>query len=388
MRNRNQDARTIASAGGMPRTFILARITPRMWLANQTAAAGWDVVQKTADLINSPPGAGLISAISNGQFNISHERAQAVLKELGYVASCVERQGIAVHGQEAEGCAFQLVPHLEHALLVLGDRLGRAPRDDAETAWVMQPHLSFTRSDGEARFADAVRFINEQMGVVADMLQPVRDGRTPFASSVGMLDKATEIIRSCRGKMAGLAKDAFPKDFQAMRDHLVPLTVGGVFYEPPNATYLPSWNRVDAAIGIYDERWLDAIPGRIKNMPDQHRELLIKEMGKPTIADIVAGLVGDRIKGMGLSGIGAERPDLMPAVAAANALAKEHGAMLHGVHVGAIRKNLPEGSAGGHGAPGDANLHEQDKGVSGRSVSETDDLRAMRVGHWLTRLKK
>lgn len=387
MTHRNEDARTPASAWGTPRTFILNRITPRMWLANQTAAAGWDVVQKTADMINASPGAGLISAIGNGQFNMSHEHAQAVLKELGYVASSVERQGIAVHGQEAEGCAFQLIPNLENALLVLGDRLGRAPRDDAETTWVLQPHLSFTRSDGEARFADAARFMNEQMGVVADMLQPIRDGHTPFASSVGVLAKATEIIRACREKMAGLAKDAFPKDFGAMRDHLVPLTVGGVLYEPPNATYLPSWNRVDAAIGIYDERWLDAIPGRIKNMPLQHRELLIEEMGKPTISDILADFFGARIDGMSLSEIGAEQPDLMPAVAAANALAKEHGAMLHGVHVGAIRKNLPEGAAGGHGAPGDANLHAQDKGVSGRSVSETDELRAMRVGHWLTRLK-
>lgn len=92
MQYRNEDARTPASAGGTPRTFILDRITPRMWLANQTAAAGWDVVQKTADLINASPGAGLISAISKGQFNISHERAQAVLKELGYVASSVERR--------------------------------------------------------------------------------------------------------------------------------------------------------------------------------------------------------------------------------------------------------------------------------------------------------
>ena len=133
MTHRNDDARTPASAGGTPRTFILDRITPRMWLANQTAAAGWDVVQKTADLINSAPGAGLISAISKGQFNIPDERAQAVHKELGYVASCVERQGLAVHGQAAEGCAFQLVPHLEDALLVLGDRLGRAPRDDADS---------------------------------------------------------------------------------------------------------------------------------------------------------------------------------------------------------------------------------------------------------------
>tara|TARA_R110002096_G_scaffold435813_1_gene662981 strand:+ start:532 stop:1689 length:1158 start_codon:yes stop_codon:yes gene_type:complete len=351
--------------------------------ANMKAASGRDVAADTAARLRTPEMLAFLAWLKTALPRLSYQDALGVLKELGFVTACLERQVTAVHGAQSAAGAFRLFPELEPTLLDLGFRLGRLPRDDAETTWCLAPFFSFTGSAGERRFALSVRRIDRLMNEAADILNLLRYGHVPFADAADLLAAAADRIRECRSMMADLAKNPFPVDFQAMRDHLVRLTIGGCEFEAPNATYRDGWARVDAALGVYGDLWTTALQTRLDHMPMHQRDRIEIELTQPSVAHVMEHIFGSEVRDASIAELVLKKPEAERSLREVQTLAKEHGALLHGVHMGAIRKNLPDDDGPETGQP----LHGRDQGVSGRSISETEALRDMRRDHWLTRLK-
>ena len=351
--------------------------------ANRMAASGHDVAADTAARLRTPDMQAFLVWLKSALPRLSYRDALGILKELGFLAACLERQVTAVHGAQGVGGAFRLFPELEPTLLDLGSRLGRLPRDDAETTWCLAPFFSFTGSEGEHRFALSVRRIDRLMNEAADILNLLRYGHVPFVDAADLLKAAADRVRESRSMMADLAKNPFPEDFQAMRDHLVRLTIGGCEFEAPNATYRDGWARVDAAIGVYGDLWTTALQTRLDHMPMHQRDRIEIELTQPSVAHVMEHIFGSEVRDASIAELVLKKPEAERSLREVQALAKEHGALLHGVHMGAIRKNLPDDDGPETGQP----LHGRDQGVSGRSISETEALRDMRRDHWLTRLK-
>lgn len=319
--------------------------------------------EKNADFVRSLVPETYSKAILACVDRMSEQEALRHLALLGYLTSSLERQFRALHGNQCFGFALAALPGTEEALLALSERTERSPRDDAFTAWIIDPPFSWTGTDGERRFGNAVRQIDRRMNLVADYLMGLRQGRMSLESAVPALKRAKAEIEACRDVMSDLARDPFPREFQAMRNFLVPICVGGRIYEPPNATYALGWNRADVAIGIYDERFRSALDERAGQMARSDANRLRSERTLPSLAEIVAATDGS------LAGVDAARK-----------LAKTM-AIFVGVHMGAIKANLPESEASG------GMTHAASHGVSGRSISVTEEFRRMRLDHPLVRRK-
>lgn len=354
-----------------------------LWLQNLSAARGLDVARDTALIFLSSISAQELHSIAANARTMCDVMALGLLSELGYIASSIEQQHRAIHGRGPSEFVFDVVPGLEPALVALGDRLGRAPRDDADTAWANGPAYSWTGTEGERRFGDAVREINDRMNCVAEEMLELRRGRIGLLGSVAMLERAVGHIRVCRDKMADLAKKPFPNEFQMMRNHLIEMMIGGKTYEGPNATYLPGWNRADLAIGIYDERFDDAISERIQHMPSADAAMITAERDLPSLAQIVVSTLGVDLLQQEIDTTLEKRPDYVAALRAAACLAKEM-AIFVGVHMGAIKANL----VADPDSPDDPGItHGAGRGVSGRPIDITEQLMQMRLRHPMSRMR-
>jgi hypothetical protein len=373
------------------RTCTALGLTARMSIVNQTAAHGGDVAGASIRMLRTSGLPEYLEHIDAAIDLLTDATCLGVQKELAFHMASVAQQARFAKLSASANPLVDAFPKLENVMLKLAARTGRVPRDDAHTQWVTLPYLSFTASEGEERFANAVREIDGRMNKVADLLSSIRLGVVTFADGAPILDQARVEVEHCRKAMSDLAKNPFPDDFQAMRNFLVPLVVGGQEYEPPNATYAMGWNRADVAIGIVDRRFDNRLNVAIKHMSRDEAAKVRLELCYPTIAQIAEMFdpehVGNPSKADGI---------YVAATKAAAELAREQ-ARLTGVHYGATRTNLPkpggsEGPEGGppHGADGAAVLapqvtHEANKGVSGRSTDELVELLKMRQDHPLTR---
>lgn len=325
-----------------------------------------------------------LRAIRAAADDMDEAGATRTLGLLGYLTSTVEYHFRKAFSSKGEGFAFAAIPGLEDALTALGFRLGRNPRDDSFTAWINYPTYSWTGTDGELRFGAAVRKIDGELNQAADLLLPLRKGMVSLTESDAALQKATKHVTTCRTVMADLANNPFPDEFQAIRNFLIPLSVNGRRYEPPNATYASGWNRADVAIGNHDDRYIVQLDERIRHMASVDVAKISEERRLPSVTEIVARSTGtrsgfmspDRIAGIANSLDRSEAEAVKAAVELAKAIA-----MLTGVHMGAIKKNLPE-----NGNKEDV-THSASSGVSGRPITMTDELHDMRLHHPLTRAK-
>jgi hypothetical protein len=251
---------------GTARTCTAFGLTERMSIINQTAAHGGDVSGATIRMLSANGFSEYLDDIDEVMDLLSDATCLGVQKELAFLMASVAQQARFAKLPGAENPLVAAFPELEGVMLKLAARTGRAPRDDAHTHWVTLPYLSFTGTEGEERFANTVREIEGRMNKVGDLLLTVRLGLVPFADAAPIFEESRVEVESCRKAMSDLAKNPFPEDFQAMRNFLVTLVVGGQEYEPPNATYAMGWNRADIAIGITDERFTKALDVRVKHM--------------------------------------------------------------------------------------------------------------------------
>lgn len=88
--------------------------------ANRMAASGHDVAADTAARLRTPDMLAFLVWLKTALPRLSYRDALGILKELGFLAACLERQVTAVHGAQGAGGAFRLFPELEPTLLGLG----------------------------------------------------------------------------------------------------------------------------------------------------------------------------------------------------------------------------------------------------------------------------
>jgi len=382
--------RTTSSLGSVPEAFKSGPLDfstedfAQITRLNNRNAAGFNSAYDLVKLLRSRLTQQSLVSIRETADDMDDVEAENRLGILGFITSSVESNFRKVCEPGCDGFAFAAFPALEGALTALGYRLGRYPRDDCFTAWINNPPYTWTGSDGEIRFGAAVRDIDAEMNFAADLLIPIRKGEDSLADSVEALREASNRIKKCKTIMADLANKPFKDEFQAMRNFLIPMIVNGRRYEPPNATYAPGWNRLDVAVGNHDDRFTLQLDERVRHMASSDVAKIVEEKRLPSITQIVACSTGTGSDFMSPDRIAAMTASLdqttVEAVKAAAELAKTLS-ILAGVHMGAIRKNLPE-------AEDDTNAtHSAGNGVSGRPVSLTQELRDMRIHHPLTRTK-
>jgi hypothetical protein len=362
-----------------------AQLASLVTLNNLRAEAGEDVAADTAAAARvALPLADLKIRVPS-----HHEQALTALGTLGFVAASITRQHNLHHGPTTADYAFRAVPHLEDACLALANATGHPPRDSAATAWLHEPPFSFTGTDGERRFGAGVRSAERLLGGATDLLGAVRAGRTPLADAVADIRSAVAHVTDYTVVLSDMAQNPFPVDFIAMRNFLVPLEVGRVQYEPPNATYIPGWNRLDVAVGICPELTNHLLAERIAKMPTAHAAEVRREQVLPALSEVIAATLG--IPGPQIHTIAADElacrmraspPELHAALAASCDLAHRVAKMI-GVHWGVIRNNLPSPIEGA----GVSMTHAANAGVSGRSLAVTQELKAGRLTHPLVRAK-
>lgn len=172
-----------------------------------------------------------------------------------------------------------------------------------------------------------------------------------------------------------------------MRNFLGRLRIGGESFEGPNATYTRGWNGLDVAVGVHGEDFHKIIRDRASHMNAEDATAIYASLELPSIADLVADLLG--VKRNAMRSLGREElraracalsKDEAPAFVEAARLARAV-AWLAGVHWGVIGKNLVEPVAS-------LSPEQREKlgvaptgGVSGTGLEHTDRLRAERLTH-------
>ncbi|MGE3249884.1 MAG: monodechloroaminopyrrolnitrin synthase PrnB family protein [Hyphomonadaceae bacterium] len=329
-----------------------------------------------------------IEALVRVADRLGDDDALFALGALGVLASSLERHDRLANGSGRRGFGMANLPGLEMALLAFGERTGRAPRDSAETAWLIDPPWNWTNSVGEARFGNAVRQAERCLGAAAEALLPIRQGLAQLKDSADVLRFCAEQVEAYTRVQIELNRNPFPEDFLMMRNFLGTLRVGGRDYEGPNATYTRGWTGLDLAVGIVKPTFAEIALKRASHMCPNDAAAIRDSVALPSIADLTADLLGiDR------SAIRSATPGQVRGTSTLNgggarafleaARLSRATAMLVGVHWGAINKNLTEPVA---------KLSDEERtklgvaptgGVSGTGLRHTDELRKERQAHFL-----
>jgi hypothetical protein len=326
---------------------------------------------------------------------MSHEELAYALGGLGIVVASAVKAERAESGDRQSMKALHAFPGMERTLLALAQISGRVPRDDHDTTWgkVTPPPWSFTGSDGERRFGEAVRRSEQDLGKAESSIDPLRCGLMSLEESVEALDEAAHWVDAYVPVQGDLAKRPFFHEFVAMRQFLQPQTIGGILYAPPNATNALRWTSLDHGVGLMEAYFADIAAKRGRLMPPLDRAQMQRSLALPTVCDRVAEAIGadpghlaalspDELQ----SRVLACRPGVRRGVMAAARLAKQM-ARLATVHLAVIQKNLVDPSAVQTAEEKQAQAVKPNVGVSGRGLEHTYDLCERRKQHPLVRLR-
>lgn len=313
------------------------------------------------------------------------------LGTLGAVASSLVRHERQACGNKTSSAGITLVPGLESALLAFGTMLGRAPRDNHDTAWAEGFPISYMGTDGEARFGRAVQMANLLLGENAALLKPLCTGDLDLAESVGRLEQARENVRAYADIQADLAAHAFGAEFLAMRNFLATYRVGGQEWQAPNATNAFGWNAFELTLGTL-EGFREVAVRRSTHMSRADRTAIEAAAGVPTVWERLADdlqLPNDKLWTIEPEVLAklleTASPALLQAALAVGALLRETARMT-GIHLGAINQNLVKPVAAMNEADRNKLGVAPTGGVSGTALSHTFDLVLKRRAHPLLRL--
>ncbi|MES2441200.1 MAG: hypothetical protein V4574_00090 [Pseudomonadota bacterium] len=323
---------------------------------------------------------------------LSEDQAVWVLGAIGHLASLLVRHKRLESGDRSTSEGLALMPGLEEAMLAFGRATGRAPRNCAYSTWGIAPPWSFTGSEGERRFGEAVRDAERLLGEAARMLADLRTRTLRFVDATEVMSDVATLVLEYVDIQVDLAKRPFGEDFIAMRDYLAPFTVGGVEYEGPNATYTRAWTDLDLAVGLLGGHFRETASKRASYMPPREREWIEYSIGLPTLCDLVAEtleITSEDLATIDLAQLAArtgvrprpERDALRAAAEVARSVAR-----LSAVHGGAIRQNLTEPARQLSDEARSRLAVAPDGGVGGRELEHTHKLRDIRIKHPLVRV--
>jgi len=317
---------------------------------------------------------------------------------LGVIASSIVRHIRVETGNDATSAGLALVAGLEQALLALGHVTRLAPRDQEMTSWRIRaplgPPWTWTGTDGERRFGEAVREAERLLGGAERLLWPVRAGFVALTHAVAVFDEATALVLEYRAVQTRLATHPFPAEFLAMRNFLGAFEVGGVAWPGPNATYAPSWNALDLAVGLMGEQFHVIARKRADNMTPDERAFIEHGIALPSLCVLLAEtLHGPPLETLSPAAIDQLVRDLDRLdVARSIARLAQATAQLASVHLAAIHKNLEDPVARMTPEERKALGVSPETGVSSTPLSVTKDLRKARMNHplveWLTNYGK
>ncbi|HET9637682.1 MAG TPA: hypothetical protein VFP12_00575 [Allosphingosinicella sp.] len=324
------------------------------------------------------------------------EQLAYTLGGLGVIVASAVKHERAESGDRQSMKALHAFPRIERTLLALAQVSGRVPRDDHDTTWgkgeVPQP-WSFTGSDGERRFGDAVRRSEQDLGRAESFIDPLRSGTTSLEDSVEALNEAARWVDTYVSVQADLAARPFPGPFLAMREYLQPQIIAGITYPPPNATNALRWTSLDHGIGLLEAYFADIAAKRALLMPPLDRKEMKRSLALPTVCDRVADAIGAEPGHLAAlssaelqSRVHACRARVRKGIMAAAGLAKQI-ARLSSVHYAVIVKNLVDPTATLTAEERKAQPVNPEAGVSGRGLEHTRDLRDRRKRHPLVNLR-
>ncbi|MEJ0061457.1 MAG: hypothetical protein WDM79_18685 [Terricaulis sp.] len=381
----------------IPLPIRVGRIPASFWGAelpalNRSVEQGEILPELAAGIISAMLSKAELEALARIARWMNEKDAVYLLGALGVIASSVERHDRKAYGADRSGFGLSRIQGLEAALSAFGMRTKRAPRDSAETAWLIDPPWSWTVSDGERRFGEGVRAAQRLMGEAADLLQPLRAGLIPFEESAALTGRAAANVEENTNVQRDMAIKPFPEDFLEMRKYLGKILIDDIAREGPNATYTSGWTRLDLAVGVHGADFRDIAAVRTAHMPVAQQDIVKAELALPSIADLAADVLGverDGFRDMDREALvvsaNAAPVSLRPALIGASRLARAT-AKLAGVHWGVIQANLVKpveimtaNELANAGVSPTA-------GVSGNDLEHTNRLRVERQSHPLAKV--
>jgi hypothetical protein len=298
------------------------------------------------------------------------------------------------------GDAVRAVPRLPEFLSRLGETGHHPPRGSHATSIALacdaEP-LTPLGLSGERYFWKSVDESERHLTKAVKNLQPLRTFSLSLndPDAAWLIDEASkgleDLLQTFRNFRMPIAKGEEPRlpkfDFARLRQYLPPIVINGVKVNGPNPAHVGSWPRLDFAMGMHDDAYLETVRTRYDVMLPEDISIIEREaklLSVTSVFDIaLQSEIGDW-QALDPTEIAAEITNQLPRVVApliayrnlaraAKSLTSVHWAMIQNYVVRATeglsddqRRRLPiNGSVG----------------VSGRPLEETHHLMTIRRSH-------